>query len=32
MSSVRKRRFMQCDVFTDLPTKGNGLAVIVDAD
>lgn len=32
MSSARKRRFMQCDVFTNTATKGNGLAVIVDAD
>lgn len=27
-----KRRFAQCDVFTDTPTKGNGLAVVVDGD
>ena len=27
-----KRRFIQCDVFTDTPTKGNGLAVVVDGD
>ena len=26
------RRFIQCDVFSPTPTKGNGLAVIVDAD
>ncbi len=26
-----QRRFIQCDVFTDQPTKGNGLAVVVDA-
>ncbi len=26
------RRFIQCDVFTDRPTKGNGLAVVVDGD
>src|SRR4051794_37121809 len=24
------RRFIQCDVFTSVPTKGNGLAVVVD--
>ena len=27
-----KRRFIQCDVFTDEPTRGNGLAVVVDGD
>ncbi len=27
-----RRRFIQCDVFSSVPTKGNGLAVIVDAD
>lgn len=26
------RRFIQCDVFTSTPTKGNGLAVVVDGD
>jgi len=26
------RRFIQCDVFSPLPTQGNGLAVIVDAE
>ncbi|MCP4432236.1 MAG: PhzF family phenazine biosynthesis protein [Gammaproteobacteria bacterium] len=26
------RRFMQCDVFSPLPTQGNGLAVVVDGD
>jgi PhzF family phenazine biosynthesis protein len=26
------RRFIQCDVFTSMPTKGNGLAVVVDSD
>jgi PhzF family phenazine biosynthesis protein len=26
------RRFIQCDVFTSVPTKGNGLAVVVDGD
>jgi len=29
---VRKRRFIQCDVFSPVPTQGNGLAVIVDAE
>ncbi len=29
---MRQRKFIQCDVFTAVPTKGNGLAVIVDAD
>ena len=24
------RRFIQCDVFTSVPTKGNGLAVVID--
>lgn len=27
-----KRRFIQCDVFSPIPTQGNGLAVIVEAD
>ena len=29
---MRQRRFVQCDVFTSEPTKGNGLAVVVDAN
>jgi len=29
---MRSRRFVQCDVFSPVPTQGNGLAVIVDAD
>lgn len=29
---MTKRRFVQCDVFSAVPIKGNGLAVIVDAD
>ena len=29
---MRQRRFMQCDVFTSVPTKGNGLAVVVDGE
>jgi PhzF family phenazine biosynthesis protein len=29
---MRNRRFVQCDVFTTVPTKGNGLAVVVDGD
>ncbi|MEL6681150.1 MAG: PhzF family phenazine biosynthesis protein [Pseudomonadota bacterium] len=28
----RKRRFIQCDVFSAKPLKGNGLAVVVDGD
>ena len=28
---ARVRTFIQCDVFTDTPTYGNGLAVVVDA-
>ena len=27
-----KRRFIQCDVFTDTPYKGNPLAVVVDGE
>lgn len=26
------RRFIQCDVFSPIPTQGNGLAVVVEAD
>ena len=29
---MRKRKFIQCDVFSPVPTQGNGLAVIVDAE
>jgi len=29
---MRKRRFIQCDVFTATPAKGNGLAVVVDGE
>ncbi|MBM7070017.1 PhzF family phenazine biosynthesis protein [Actibacterium sp. 188UL27-1] len=29
---MRHRRFIQCDVFTATPTRGNGLAVVVEAD
>ncbi len=29
---MQQRRFIQCDVFTAQPTKGNGLAVVIDAD
>jgi PhzF family phenazine biosynthesis protein len=29
---TRPRRFLQVDVFCDQPAKGNGLAVVVDAD
>lgn len=28
---MKSRRFIQCDVFTSIPTKGNALAVVVDA-
>ncbi len=28
----RERRFLQCDVFSPIPMKGNGLAVVVDGD
>ena len=27
-----QRRFIQCDVFTPIPTRGNALAVVVDGD
>ncbi len=27
-----RRKFIQCDVFTSIPTKGNGLAVVIDAE
>ncbi len=27
-----RRRFVQCDVFTTTPTKGNGLAVVIDGE
>ena len=29
---MKARRFIQCDVFTSTPTKGNALAVVVDGD
>lgn len=29
---MKSRRFIQCDVFSPIPTQGNGLAVIVDAE
>ncbi|MDA7948507.1 MAG: PhzF family phenazine biosynthesis protein [Hyphomicrobiaceae bacterium] len=29
---MQSRRFIQCDVFTSVPAKGNGLAVVVDGD
>jgi PhzF family phenazine biosynthesis protein len=29
---ARQRRFIQCDVFTSHPTKGNALAVVLDAE
>lgn len=31
-SVTRKRRFIQCDVFSPIPTQGNGLAVVVDGE
>lgn len=32
LQPVTKRRFIQCDVFSATPTKGNGLAVVIDAE
>lgn len=29
---MRSRKFVQVDVFSSKPTKGNGLAVVVDAE
>ena len=29
---ARTRKFIQCDVFTSSPTRGNALAVVIDAD
>jgi PhzF family phenazine biosynthesis protein len=29
---MTERRFIQCDVFTAIPTRGNGLAVVIDGD
>lgn len=29
---MKSRRFIQCDVFSPLPTQGNGLAVVVDGE
>ena len=29
---MRNRRFIQCDVFSPIPTSGNGLAVVVDGE
>ena len=29
---MKSRRFVQCDVFTSIRTKGNGLAVVIDGD
>jgi PhzF family phenazine biosynthesis protein len=31
-SPMQQRRFIQCDVFTSVPTRGNGLAVVVDGE
>lgn len=30
--TARQRRFVQCDVFSAEPTKGNGLAVVLDGE
>lgn len=30
--TLKVRRFVQCDVFSPIPTQGNGLAVVIDAD
>lgn len=27
-----RRRFIQCDVFSSIPTRGNGLAVVIDTE
>lgn len=29
---TQQRRFIQCDVFSSIPTRGNALAVVVDGD
>jgi PhzF family phenazine biosynthesis protein len=29
---MRQRRFIQCDVFSSVPAKGNGLAVVADGE
>ena len=29
---MKSRRFIQCDVFSPIPTQGNGLAVVVDGE
>jgi len=29
---MQTRRFIQCDVFSPIPTLGNALAVVVDGD
>ncbi|MDH3453389.1 MAG: PhzF family phenazine biosynthesis isomerase, partial [Gammaproteobacteria bacterium] len=29
---MQTRRFIQCDVFSPIPTQGNGLAVVVEAE
>lgn len=29
---MKQRRFIQCDVFSPIPTSGNGLAVVVDGE
>ena len=32
MKTTKTRRFIQCDVFSSVPTKGNALAVVVDGE
>ncbi len=32
MEKTKQRRFIQCDVFSPIPTRGNALAVVADAD
>lgn len=29
---MKNRRFIQCDVFSPIPTQGNGLAVVIDGE
>jgi hypothetical protein len=31
-STMKTRRFIQCDVFRPVPLHGNGLAVVVDSE
>lgn len=32
MTATKTRRFIQCDVFSSVPTRGNALAVVVDGE